>query len=286
VLASEHLAGIHFTGSSAVFNSLWKQVAGQIDHYRSIPRLVGETGGKDFVLAHASADVDALSIALVRGAFGYQGQKCSAASRAYIPKSLWPTVRAQLCDRLATLQVGDVADPNTFMGAVISEASYRRIGGVLDAAKADNGVAVIYGGHTWQDPGYFVAPTVLQVQDPRHVLMQEEFFGPLLSVFVYDDDDWHDTLALVDGTSRYALTGSIFSTDRVALHQAEAALTFAAGNLYLNDKPTGAMLGQQPFGGSRASGTNDKAGSFMNLMRWSSPRVVKENYLPVRIWTL
>lgn len=284
VLASEELAGIHFTGSSAVFNSLWKQVAGNVDHYRSIPRLVGETGGKDFVVAHASADVDALAIALVRGAFGYQGQKCSAASRAYIPKSLWPEVRKQLGERLGELRVGDVADPKTFMGAVISEASHQKLCRVIDAAKSDSGVQVIYGGRTWNDPGYFVEPTVLQVTDPRHALMQEELFGPVLSIFVYDDSAWVETLALIDGTSRYALTGSIFSTDRAALHEAEAALNFAAGNLYLNDKPTGAMVGQQPFGGGRASGTNDKAGSFMNLMRWSSPRVVKETYLPVRNW--
>ncbi|SAI01157.1 delta-1-pyrroline-5-carboxylate dehydrogenase [Bordetella ansorpii] len=283
-MASQELAGIHFTGSSAVFNSLWKQVAGNVEHYRSIPRLVGETGGKDFVLAHASANADAVSIALVRAAFGYQGQKCSAASRAYIPKSLWPEVSRQLRERLAELQVGDVADPKTFMGAVISEASHAKLTNAIAAAKADSGVELISGGRTWADPGYFVEPTVFRVQDPKHLLMQEELFGPVLAVYVYDDSAWDETLTLIDGTSRYALTGSIFSNERAALHQAEAVLNFAAGNLYLNDKPTGAMVGQQPFGGGRASGTNDKAGSFINLMRWSSPRVVKENYAPVRDW--
>ncbi|MFT4191329.1 MAG: L-glutamate gamma-semialdehyde dehydrogenase [Comamonas sp.] len=284
MLESADLAGIHFTGSSAIFQSLWKQVAGQVERYRSIPRLVGETGGKDFVLAHPSADATVLAIALIRGAFGYQGQKCSAASRAYVPKSLWPEVSRQLKERLAELKVGDVADPANFMGAVISEASHRKIGAALEAARGDTGVTVVSGGQIWSDPGYFVAPTVLQVSDPRHRLMQEELFGPVLAVFVYDDADWAATLALVDGTSPYALTGSIFCTDRYALQQAEQELVNAAGNLYVNDKPTGAMLGQQPFGGTRASGTNDKAGSFMNLLRWTSPRVVKENYVPVREW--
>lgn len=283
-LASAALAGIHFTGSSAVFNSLWKQVAGNVDAYRSIPRLVGETGGKDFVLAHPSANADEVAIALIRGAFGYGGQKCSAASRAYIPKSLWAEVSAQLKARLAELHVGDVADPKTFLGAVISEASYHKLGRAIEAAKADAGVSLIYGGKTWKDPGYFVEPTVFQVTDPRHSLMQEELFGPVLGVFVYDDNAWTETLSIIDSTSPYALTGSIFCTDRFALQRAEDMLLHAAGNLYVNDKPTGAMLGQQPFGGTRASGTNDKAGSFMNLLRWTSPRVVKENYLPVRHW--
>lgn len=283
-LSSPELAGIHFTGSSAVFQSLWKSVASNVDAYRSIPRLVGETGGKDFVLAHPSADVDAVSIALIRGAFEYQGQKCSAASRAYIPKSLWGQVGQQLRDRLAGLQVGDVADLKTFMGAVISQASYQKLSRTLEAAKEDSAVTVVSGGKTWDEPGYFVEPTVLQVSDPRHFLMKEELFGPILTVFVYDDNAWAETLELIDSTSPYALTGSVFSTDRGALHEAERALVNAAGNLYLNDKPTGAVIGQQPFGGMRASGTNDKAGSFMNLLRWTSPRVVKETYLPPRHW--
>lgn len=283
-LGSRDLAGIHFTGSSAVFQSLWKGVASKVDSFRTIPRLVGETGGKDFVLAHASAHASEVAIALIRGAFGYQGQKCSAASRAYVPKSLWSTVEQELRDRLAVLKVGDVADFDTFMGAVISQASHQKLSRVLSAAKDDPAVKVVSGGNTWSDPGYFVEPTVLQVSDPKHALMTEELFGPILSVFVYDDNAWAETLELIDATSPYALTGSIFCTDRFALHQAEAALVNAAGNLYLNDKPTGAMIGQQPFGGGRASGTNDKAGSYLNLLRWASPRTVKETYLPTRDW--
>ncbi|MBC8749517.1 MULTISPECIES: L-glutamate gamma-semialdehyde dehydrogenase [Paraburkholderia] len=286
VLDSPDLAGIHFTGSSAVFQSLWKGVASKVGAFRTIPRLVGETGGKDFVLAHPSAHPAELAIALIRGAFEYQGQKCSAASRAYIPQSLWPAVREQLVERLAQLKVGDPADlGKTFMGAVISQASHAKLTAVLKAAKDDSQVTVVTGGKTWSEPGFFVAPTVLEVSDPRHALMTQELFGPVLSVFVYADHAWSDTLALIDATSPYALTGSIFCTDRFALHEAEAALVNAAGNLYLNDKPTGAMIGQQPFGGGRASGTNDKAGSYLNLLRWTSPRVVKETYLPPREWS-
>lgn len=285
VLSSRDLAGIHFTGSSAVFQSMWKSVASKVDSFRTIPRLVGETGGKDFVLAHASANASEVAIALIRGAFGYQGQKCSAASRAYIPRSLWSAVEQELRDRLAQLKVGDVADFSTFMGAVISQASHQKLSHVISAAKDDAGVKVVSGGKTWSDPGYFIEPTVLQVTDPKHALMTEELFGPILSVFVYEDNAWSDTLDLIDATSPYALTGSIFCTDRYALHQAEAALVNAAGNLYLNDKTTGAMIGQQPFGGGRASGTNDKAGSSLNLQRWTSPRTVKETYLPPRNWT-
>lgn len=284
VLSSRDLAGIHFTGSSAVFQSLWKAVGTNVSSYRSIPRLVGETGGKDFILAHPTADVDALSIALIRGAFEYQGQKCSAASRAYIPKSIWPRVRAQLQERISVLKVGDVADPQTFMGAVISKASFDKIDGRLAQARDDSKVTFVAGGKTWSEPGYFIEPTVLEVSDPRHALMQDELFGPVLTVFVYDDSVWSDTLKLIDETSPYALTGSVFATDRFALQEAENALVNAAGNLYVNDKPTGAMIGQQPFGGMRASGTNDKAGSWMNLLRWTSPRVVKETYLPTRNW--
>jgi len=283
-LSSTDLAGIHFTGSSAVFQSLWKGVASKVDAFRTIPRLVGETGGKDFVLAHASANASEVAIALIRGAFEYQGQKCSAASRAYIPRSLWPAVSAQLRDRLSELKVGDVAEFDTFMGAVISQASYEKLSRVLAAAKEDASVKVVSGGSTWSDPGYFVEPTVLEVSNPKHDLMTQELFGPVLTVFVYEDSAWEETLELIDATSPYALTGSIFSYDRFALHRAEAVLINAAGNLYLNDKPTGAMIGQQPFGGGRASGTNDKAGSYLNLLRWASPRVVKETYLPARDW--
>jgi 1-pyrroline-5-carboxylate dehydrogenase len=236
------------------------------------------------VLAHASANASEVAIALIRGAFEYQGQKCSAASRAYVPRSLWTAVSQELRDRLATLKVGDVADPTTFMGAVISQASHQKLSRALEAAKDDPAVQVVAGGKTWSEPGYFVEPTVLQVSDPKHALMKEELFGPVLSVFVYEDNAWQETLELIDATSPYALTGSIFSTDRFALHEAERVLINAAGNLYLNDKPTGAMIGQQPFGGGRASGTNDKAGSYLNLLRWASPRVVKETYLPPRDW--
>ncbi|SAK90242.1 trifunctional transcriptional regulator/proline dehydrogenase/pyrroline-5-carboxylate dehydrogenase [Caballeronia hypogeia] len=283
-LSSPDLAGIHFTGSSAVFQGLWKEVASKVDTFRTIPRLVGETGGKDFVLAHPSANASEVAIALIRGAFEYQGQKCSAASRAYIPRSLWNAVRQELRDRLAQLKVGDVANPGTFMGAVISQASHQKLSRVISAAKEDAAVTVVHGGKTWSDPGYFVEPTVFEVTDPKHRLMKEEFFGPVLSVFVYEDNAWNETLELIDSTSPYALTGSIFCTDRFALHHAEKVLVNAAGNLYLNDKPTGAMIGQQPFGGGRASGTNDKAGSYLNLLRWASPRVVKETYLPPREW--
>lgn len=284
VMSSPDLAGIHFTGSSAVFQSLWKSVASNVERFRTIPRLVGETGGKDFVLAHRSANASEVAIALIRGAFEYQGQKCSAASRAYIPRSLWGAVSQELRDRLAVLKVGDVADFGTFMGAVISQASHQKFSRVLAAARDDSAVTVVSGGRTWSEPGWFVEPTVLQVSDPKHALMKEELFGPVLSVFVYEDDAWDETLDLIDSTSPYALTGAIFCTDRFALHRAESVLINAAGNLYLNDKPTGAMIGQQPFGGGRASGTNDKAGSYLNLLRWASPRVVKETYLPAREW--
>ena len=277
-LARPELAGIHFTGSTAVFKSLWGHIGSNMGVYRSFPRLVGETGGKGFVLAHPSANVDALAIALVRGAFEYQGQKCSAASRGYVPRSLWSMLRARLQERLAALKVGDVAEPDTFMGAVIDQASHERLERRLSSARTDTGATLIAGGKTWDDPGYFVQPTVIEVDDPRHPLMCEELFGPILSVFVYEDAQWAETLELIDTSSPYALTGSIFSNDRLALSEAEGALVNAAGNLYLNDKPTGAMIAQQPFGGMRASGTNDKAGSWMNLLRWTSPRVVKETY--------
>jgi 1-pyrroline-5-carboxylate dehydrogenase len=282
VFGSPHFAGLHFTGSSAVFRTLWQRAAAGVDQYRSFPRIVGETGGKDFVLVHASADADEVAIALLRGAFGYQGQKCSAASRAYVPASLWPKVRTRLCGLLETVKVGDVADLSTYMGAVIDQHSHQKLSGRIAAAKADGGVKLVSGGRCWQDPGYFIEPTVLQVEDAGHALMKDELFGPVLSVHVYQDTAWPEVLGLVDSTAQYALTGSIFCTDRKALLQAQDALLHAAGNLYVNDKPTGAIVGQQPFGGGRASGTNDKAGSWMNLLRWTSPRVVKETYAPPR----
>lgn len=282
VYQSRDFAGLHFTGSSEVFRSLWKRAAAHVDQFRTFPRIVGETGGKDFVLAHRSADAQEVAVALLRGAFGYQGQKCSAASRAYIPASLWPQVSDALCGMLSTVKVGDVADPSTFMGAVIDHNAFRKLSGRIESARADARVRIVSGGGANDEKGFFIEPTVLQVEDPRHALMKEELFGPLLSVFVYPDNSWPEVLREVDSVSDYALTGSIFCTERKALLQAQDALLHAAGNLYLNDKPTGAIVGQQPFGGGRASGTNDKAGSWMNLLRWTSPRVVKETYAPPR----
>ncbi|RQT95228.1 L-glutamate gamma-semialdehyde dehydrogenase [Burkholderia cenocepacia] len=280
VLGSASFAGIHFTGSTAVFDSLWRSVSEQLPNYRSYPRLVGETGGKDFVLAHASADADALSTALLRGAFEYQGQKCSAASRAYIPVSLWPRVKSRLLDDLSSLKMGDVRDFSNFMGAVIDQRAYDRINGYIDIARRSGEATIIAGGQCDARKGYFVSPTVIEVNDPRFPTMQEEIFGPVLSVYVYRDEEWPEILKLVDETGPYGLTGSIFSTDRAAINEASAALRFAAGNFYVNDKPTGAVVGQQPFGGARRSGTNDKAGSMLNLLRWVSPRTVKETYVP------
>ena len=283
-LASPHFAGLHFTGSSQVFRGLWRSIGENVERYRSLPRIVGETGGKDFVLAHPSADAASVSVALVRGAFEYQGQKCSAASRAYIPRSLWPAVKAQLQQQLPELRVGDVAARETFMGGVIDGASHARISARIETAKHDPQCEIVSGGRCWSEPGWFVAPTVIEVSDPRHSLMRDELFGPVLTVFVYDDAAWAETLKLVDTTSGYALTGSIFCSDRRALLEAETVLVNAAGNLYVNTKPTGAVVGQQPFGGGRASGTNDKAGSWLNLLRWTSPRVIKESYLPQSDW--
>lgn len=280
VLARPELAGIHFTGSTAVFDTLWGEVGRNVARYRSYPRLVGETGGKDFVLAHASADVEALAVALLRGAFEYQGQKCSAASRAYVPASLWPQVRARLVALVETIRMGDVTDFTNFMGAVIDRRAFDRIDGHLQRAAADSGVKVVAGGKTDASVGYFIAPTVLEVDNPRHTLMETELFGPVLSVYVYADKQWPEVLALVDSTSPYALTGAVFATERAAITQAADALRFAAGNFYINDKPTGAVVGQQPFGGARRSGTNDKAGSALNLLRWVSPRTVKETFVP------
>jgi len=285
VLQSRDFAGLHFTGSSQVFRSLWRSIGENIGEYRSLPRIVGETGGKDFVLAHPSADPVEVTTALIRGAFEYQGQKCSAASRAYVPRSLWQAVKAGLQERLPELRIGDVAERDTFMGAVIDAASHGRLATRIQQVKDDSNAHVVCGGRSWTDPGWFVEPTVIEVSDPRHALMRDELFGPVLTVFVYADAEWEQTLGLVDSTSDYALTGSIFCVDRKALLQAETVLANAAGNLYINTKPTGAVVGQQPFGGGRASGTNDKAGSWMNLLRWTSPRVIKESHLPQGHWT-
>ena len=282
LLADPRLAGIHFTGSTTVFRSLWKTVGDNLERYRSYPRIVGETGGKDFIAAHASAEVDALAVAMVRGAYEYQGQKCSAASRAYVPDSLWPAVRDRVVAMIAELRMGDVADFRNFMGAVIDRRAFTRIRDHLAQVRRDPGVRVVAGGGTDDSVGWFVQPTLLQADDPRYRLMCEELFGPVLTVHVYPAARWAETLELVDQTSPYALTGAVFSQDRAALIQADRALRNAAGNFYVNDKPTGAVVGQQPFGGARASGTNDKAGSVLNLLRWVSPRSIKETLVPPR----
>jgi 1-pyrroline-5-carboxylate dehydrogenase len=274
------LGGVHFTGSTAVFQGMWRTVGNNIASYRSYPRIVGETGGKDFVFAHASADPDELTANLIRGAFEYQGQKCSAASRAYIPRRLWDTIRDRVCGLVEAIPYGDVCDFTNFMGAVIDRTSYDTITGFIDRAKSDTDADVICGGSYDDSTGYFIAPTIIQAHDPRYTTMETEIFGPVLTVHVYDDDAYERTLALCDATSPYALTGAIFARDRAAVNLAHDALRHAAGNFYINDKPTGAVVGQQPFGGSRASGTNDKAGSFLNLIRWVSPRTTKETFAP------
>jgi 1-pyrroline-5-carboxylate dehydrogenase len=282
LLADRHLGGIHFTGSTEVFQTLWKQVANNLTSYADYPRLVGETGGKDFIIAHASSDVDALATGIVRGAFEYQGQKCSAASRAYVPESIWPKLRERVLGLLADARVGDPADFRNFMGAVIDKKAFDKIKGYIEGAKRDAKAKILFGGECDDADGYFVHPTVIQVENPEYRTMCEEIFGPVLSLYVYPDKQWKDTLALVDRTSPYALTGAVFAQDRAALAEADAALRYSAGNFYRNDKPTGAVVGQQPFGGGRASGTNDKAGSLLNLIRWTSARSVKENFVPPR----
>jgi len=279
-LAHRHLGGVHFTGSTEVFQSLWRQVATNLSTYADYPRLVGETGGKDFIVAHASADVDALAAAMVRGAYEYQGQKCSAASRAYIPDAIWPAVKERVLAMLERVKVGDPADFRSFMGAVIDRKAFEKIRGYIETAKADAKSRIVFGGGTDDRDGWFVQPTLLQTDDPKALTMCEEIFGPVLSVYVYPAKRFDETLRLVDETSPYALTGAIFARERQAVEQARAALRFAAGNFYVNDKPTGAVVGQQPFGGARASGTNDKAGSYLNLIRWVSARSMKENFVP------
>jgi 1-pyrroline-5-carboxylate dehydrogenase len=280
LLGDRQLAGIHFTGSTAVFQSLWRTVADGLESYASYPRIVGETGGKDFIVAHPSADSQALAVAMVRGAFEYQGQKCSAASRAYVPQSLWPEVRKRAVEMIADIRMGDVADFRNFMGAVIDARSFAKLRGYLEAARKDRGVTVVTGGGADDKKGWFIEPTLLQVKDPKYRTMCEELFGPVLTVYVYPDRAWKATLGLVNSTSPYALTGAVFAQDRRAVIEAGQALRQAAGNYYVNDKPTGAVVGQQPFGGARASGTNDKAGSWLNLIRWVSARSVKETLVP------
>ncbi len=280
VLASPDLAGIHFTGSTAVFKNMWKTVGNNIDRYKYYPRIVGETGGKDFVFAHKSADVQGLVTALVRGAFEFQGQKCSAASRAYIPRSLWPRVQKKLVAEVAKLTVGDPADFTHFMGAVIDRNAYDSITKYIAYAKRSKDAKILCGGNHSARKGYFIEPTVVLARKPDFKLMCEEIFGPVLTIYVYRDDALDKTLAQCDTGSPYALTGAIFSQDREAIAYMTERLTYAAGNFYINDKPTGAVVGQQPFGGGRASGTNDKAGSYLNLVRWVSPRTVKETFVP------
>jgi 1-pyrroline-5-carboxylate dehydrogenase len=278
-LASPELAGIHFTGSTPVFQSMWKTVGSTIASYRNSPRIVGETGGKDFILAHPSADVDELATAIVRGSFEYQGQKCSASSRIYAPSNLWPELRERLAEQVSGLAMGDVGDFSNFMGAVIDGSSFRtQKEAIAEARKA--GADIVAGGGTDDSEGYFVEPTVIATEDPGSRTMREELFGPVVTTYVYDEKRWEETLELVDETSPYGLTGAVFADDRDAIEQAHAALRYTAGNFYVNDKPTGAVVGQQPFGGARASGTNDKAGSMWNLIRWVSPRTVKETFVP------
>jgi len=281
-LLNPELAGLHFTGSTGTFQGMWRTIGEQIHTYRQYPRIVGETGGKDFILAHPSADAAQVATAILRGAFEYQGQKCSAASRMYLPSNLWPEVRDRVVDGLAQMRQGDVRDFSSFLGPVIDEAALRKHAEYLNIA---NSTGKVYaGGKVHDQVGWFVEPTFVQVDDPHHQLMEEEIFGPIATAFVYDEGDFDRALQLVDTTSPYALTGAVFATDRLVIDKATEALRFAAGNFYINDKPTGAVVGQQPFGGGRASGTNDKAGSALNLLRWTSQRTIKENFDPPRDW--
>ncbi|MHA6623385.1 L-glutamate gamma-semialdehyde dehydrogenase [Pseudonocardia sp. DLS-67] len=279
LLADRALAGIHFTGSSATFQHLWQQVGANIPHYATYPRLVGETGGKDFVVAHASADVDVLRTALVRGAFEYQGQKCSAASRAFVPRSVWTRMRDDLVDEVNGLSMGDVEDFGNFLGAVIDRRAYDKVTTAIERAHSDPGLEVIAGGSADDATGYFVRPTVVVGGDPGHEVFSTEYFGPLLAVNVYEDGQFEQVLEQVDRGAPYGLTGAVVAQDRAAIATASEALRFAAGNFYVNDKPTGAVVSQQPFGGGRASGTNDKAGSIYNMLRWVSPRTIKETFV-------
>jgi 1-pyrroline-5-carboxylate dehydrogenase len=279
VLSSPDFAGIHFTGSTEVFNGLWKTIGERAGTYRNYPRIVGETGGKDFIVVHPTADAEAVATAIVRGSFEYQGQKCSAASRVYAPESLWPALRERLAEEVPTIKVGDVADFSNFMGAVIDDKSFAKQREAIEEARS-NGYDILAGGGYDDSEGYFVEPTVIKTEDPESRLLKEELFGPVVTTFVYPDGKWEETLALVDRTAPYGLTGAIFADDRSAVLQAEEALRYAAGNLYVNDKPTGAIVAQQPFGGARASGTNDKAGSMWNLIRWVTPRTIKETFVP------
>jgi 1-pyrroline-5-carboxylate dehydrogenase len=279
-LASPSLAGIHFTGSTGVFNEMWRSVAQNMERYRNYPRIVGETGGKDFIVAHPSADLDAVAAAIVRGSFEYQGQKCSAASRVYAPSNLWPALRERLAEEVATIRMGDVTDFSNFMGAVIDAGSFQTQRDAIAEARAHEGTEVVVGGGSDDSAGFFVEPTVIETRDPGFRLLRDELFGPVVTTYVYDERRFGETLDLIDETAPYGLTGAVFADDRAAVQEASDRLRYAAGNFYVNDKPTGAVVGQQPFGGSRASGTNDKAGSIWNLIRWVTPRTIKDLFVP------
>ncbi|MFA9186826.1 L-glutamate gamma-semialdehyde dehydrogenase [Flavobacterium magnesitis] len=279
ILASRDFAGLHFTGSTHVFKDLWKQIGANIHHYKTYPRIVGETGGKDFVMVHPSANVKQAVTGIIRGAFEFQGQKCSAASRVYIPKSLWPAIKEQLTTDIKSMKMGSPEDFGNFITAVIHEGSFDKLASYIDRAKKDSDSEIIIGGNYDKSVGYFIEPTVILTTNPKYVTMETELFGPVLTIYIYEDAKWIETLELIDQTSEYALTGAVFSQDRYAIEEATVKLQNASGNLYINDKPTGAVVGQQPFGGARASGTNDKAGSAMNLLRWASPRTIKEVFV-------
>jgi 1-pyrroline-5-carboxylate dehydrogenase len=275
-----NFSGIHFTGSTTVFQDIWKTIGNNIHKYKTYPRIVGETGGKDFILVHGSADAEASSTAILRGAFEYQGQKCSAASRVYIAASVWPKIKELLTRDLKSIKIGPTEDFGNFINAVIDEKSFDKLAGYIDKAKNDKGLEIIAGGNYDKSKGYFIEPTVLVTKDPYYITMCEELFGPVLTIYVFEDNDFEKTLDIIDNTSIYALTGAVLAQDRYALAKATHALRNAAGNFYVNDKCTGAVVGQQPFGGARGSGTNDKAGSMINLLRWVSPRVIKETFDP------
>ena len=278
VLASPDFSGLHFTGSTHVFKDLWKKIGENIHNYKTYPRIVGETGGKDFIMAHPSAPAQQVATAITRGAFEFQGQKCSAASRAYVPASLWEDIKASVIKDVNSFKMGSPEDMSNFITAVIHEGSFDKLAKYLDQAKKDKNAEIIVGGGYDKSKGYFIEPTVIVTSDPKYTTMCTELFGPVITIFVYEDKDWSNTLELIDQTSEYALTGAVLSTDRYAIQEATKALKNAAGNFYINDKPTGAVVGQQPFGGARASGTNDKAGSPLNLLRWVSPRMITETF--------
>lgn len=279
VLSNPHLAGVHFTGSTGVFNDIWKTIGQNIASYKTYPRIVGETGGKDFIIAHPTANPAQVATGIIRGAFEFQGQKCSAASRVYLPKSLWPTIQSQLEADLKSIKMGSPEDMSNFVTAVISEASFDKLARYIDQAKKDSDAQVIMGGNYDKSKGYFIEPTVILTTNPKYSTMETELFGPVVTIYIYEDDQWSETLKLVDETSEYALTGAVFSQCRYAVEEATVALQNAAGNFYINDKPTGAVVGMQPFGGARGSGTNDKAGSSQNLLRWASVRTIKETFV-------